>query len=176
MAAHQPSLPKWVHSWSSCSSTPRSHYPCTPGTHSLQDNSELLTSCSTPLINRSLLLLCGPCESGSKLLLAWCFAGEDSGGGGDGCGWRRRSPDRRKRCLGHAENQIDHQLFLIQHEEAQSLLVLTMHSDMKREFFIAATLQHSGGPPLPPSVTRQTSRWFTSQQSACVVALVSQSP
>lgn len=51
LAAHQPSLPKWVHSWSSCSSTPRSHYPCTPGTHSLQDNSKLLNSDSPPLIN-----------------------------------------------------------------------------------------------------------------------------
>lgn len=69
MAAHQPSLPKWVHSWSSCSSTPRSHYPCTPCTHSLQDNSELLSSHSPPPINRKFWLLSAPCESDCERLV-----------------------------------------------------------------------------------------------------------
>lgn len=84
IAAHRPSLPKWVHSWSSCSSTPRSHYPCTPCMRSLRDNNELLTSHSPPLIHLKSLFPSTPLESDSERLLVWCFAGAAGAGCGGG--------------------------------------------------------------------------------------------
>lgn len=51
---------------------------------SLQDNNELLTSDSPPLIHLKALLPSTPLESDSERLLVWCFAG--AGGAGAGAG------------------------------------------------------------------------------------------
>lgn len=51
---------------------------------SLQDNNELLTSDSPPLIHLKSLLPSTPLESDSERLLVWCFAGAGGAGGAGG--------------------------------------------------------------------------------------------
>lgn len=91
---------------------------------SLQDNNELLTSDSPPLIHLKSLLPSTPLESDSEQLLVWCFAGAGGAGAGAGGAWQSSggTPAAALLCR---KPLLPSAIFNLAREE--SLLVLTVY-------------------------------------------------